>query len=358
MGTRAAAFSAKIKSLKETQHCVSASLVPTPTGSDLATSYRWFSSTLLSILKDVPGLPYHMIKFPEQDQDRLALYPNLDYRQLHECVYDFIYDLPLVTSSTYSCGKALLTLLASLFPFMDRTTIEDYPYNIAELIDLLPVSLCHESVAILCDNILPCILGHNNDTPCNDYIPAVLQTVLQKSPHDTAVHRKLLECIMAHKTEVHIDILHVIAYGPTVAKVAAANLLFYYWPQLNPTPAERKDIGDKFSAEATWIPAICSNPRCAASEPCEATKMCLDHCIPLTQRSDLPPPAFYCSDCADKFALARPKTDLPLFEDVNLPIEVIEIACGNKNCRSSDKISVCICFSPECTIYNSHRPIR
>lgn len=52
-----------------------------------------------------------------------------------------------------------------------------------------------------------------------DYIPAVLQTVLQKSPHDTAVHRKLMEVIMTHKSEVHIDLLHVVAYGPTVAKV-------------------------------------------------------------------------------------------------------------------------------------------
>ena len=35
-----------------------------------------------------------------------------------------------------------------------------------------------------------------------DYIPALLQTVLQKSPHDTAVHRKLMECVMANKSEV------------------------------------------------------------------------------------------------------------------------------------------------------------
>ena len=103
---------------------------------------------------------------------------------------------------------------------------------------------------------------------------------------------------------------------------------------------------------------ICSNTRCAAPEPCEATKMCLDHSIPLTQRSDLPPPAFFCSDCADKFSLGRPRTEQPVFEDINLPILHVDLACGNKNCRSQDKIGVCICFSPECTIYNSHRPIR
>ena len=145
MGTRAAAFSAKIKSLSETQAGVrlsgAASTVAAPSGQDLATSYKWFSSTLLSILKDVPGMPYHMIRNPDLDSERLSLFPNLDYRGLHDCVYEFIPDLQLVTSSTYSCGKALLTLLASLFPFMDRVTIEDFPYNMTELVELLPVSV-------------------------------------------------------------------------------------------------------------------------------------------------------------------------------------------------------------------------
>ena len=51
MGTRAAAFSAKIKSLAAAQGVVTAGTVPAPTGADLAASYRWFSATLLSILK-------------------------------------------------------------------------------------------------------------------------------------------------------------------------------------------------------------------------------------------------------------------------------------------------------------------
>ena len=71
-----------------------------------------------------------------------------------------------VTSSTYACGKSLLTLLAALFPFMDRGTIEDFPYNMTELIELLPVSLCTETVGVLCDHILPFILSDCPDSPC------------------------------------------------------------------------------------------------------------------------------------------------------------------------------------------------
>ena len=175
-------------------------------------------------------------------------------------------------------GKSMLTLLASLFPFMERNTIEDFPYNITELIDVLPMSLCHEAVDVLCDHLLPFILDTTPEegvptTSCSDYVPAMIQTTMQKSPYDTAVHRKLIECLMAHKPDVHFDLLHVIAYGPTVAKVPAANLLFFYWPSLNPNPAERKDIAVKFQAMPTWMPPSCSQAECSAQEPVEASKV-------------------------------------------------------------------------------------
>ena len=81
MGTRAQAFSAKIKSLRELQHkvdksfsCVtlvgqvSSGVVPVPTGTDLSNSYRWFSTCLLTILRDVPSLTYRMIRSILLDQ--------------------------------------------------------------------------------------------------------------------------------------------------------------------------------------------------------------------------------------------------------------------------------------------------
>ena len=42
---------------------VSSGVVPVPTGTDLSNSYRWFSTCLLSILRDVPSLTYRMIRF-------------------------------------------------------------------------------------------------------------------------------------------------------------------------------------------------------------------------------------------------------------------------------------------------------
>ena len=120
---------------------------------------------------------YRQLRRPELDSERLALFPNLDYRDLYDCLYQvpglvtallqsytvhcvqFVPDLQLVTSSQYSAGKALLTLLASLAPFLERNTIEDLPYQLTELVDCLPVSLCHQAVDCLCDHLLPFILG-------------------------------------------------------------------------------------------------------------------------------------------------------------------------------------------------------
>jgi hypothetical protein len=83
MGTRAAAFTSKIKNLQDAQlRLVQNTTVPgpggsgggagsgggrdqtgtAPTGVELATTLKWFSTTLLNVLKDVPGQPFVMMK--------------------------------------------------------------------------------------------------------------------------------------------------------------------------------------------------------------------------------------------------------------------------------------------------------
>lgn len=43
------------------------------------------------------------------------------------------------------------------------------------------------------------------------------------------------------------DMLFVIAHGAASARAAAANLLFFYWPMLNPTGMDRRSIHFKFT---------------------------------------------------------------------------------------------------------------
>ena len=56
--------------------------------------------------------------------------------------------------------------------------------------------------------------------------------------------------------------LCVIAHGTPNARLPAANLLFYYWPSLNPTPLDRRNILGKFNTSPTWAPPLCCSPEC------------------------------------------------------------------------------------------------
>ena len=56
--------------------------------------------------------------------------------------------------------------------------------------------------------------------------------------------------------------LCVIAHGTPNARLPAANLLFYYWPSLNPTPVDRRNILGKFNTSPTWTPPLCCAPDC------------------------------------------------------------------------------------------------
>ena len=61
-----------------------------PNGVELATTLKWFSNTLLNVLKDVPGQPFLMMKSKDNDPERMALYPCLDYKGLYSTLLNFI----------------------------------------------------------------------------------------------------------------------------------------------------------------------------------------------------------------------------------------------------------------------------
>jgi hypothetical protein len=83
MGTRSQAFTAKIRNLQELQYRLLQGSVPLPQGHEIANSLKYFSTTLLSVLRDVPGQPLLMMRSAEFDLDRLALFPSLDYKGLY-----------------------------------------------------------------------------------------------------------------------------------------------------------------------------------------------------------------------------------------------------------------------------------
>lgn len=51
---------------------------------------------IVALLKDVPEEPFDLIKSQEKDAERMALYPNLDYKQLYNALTQLIDVVPMI----------------------------------------------------------------------------------------------------------------------------------------------------------------------------------------------------------------------------------------------------------------------
>ena len=210
--------------------------------------------------------------------------------------------------------------------------------------------MVEEVVDVLCWNLLPfaisnvnhpsdnCVLNDEIDLKRDSYASnstaAILMMVFQFAKDNSSIHRKITECFMALKEDVTKDLLCVAAHGTPQARGPAANLLFYYWPSLNPTHYDRKNILSKFNNSPTWKPPQCSNPNCNGNGNSDAMKICLDHTVSLNHHPDVPPPSFYCNDCYN--GLIRKSNSAKaheMYEDIIHPIVEVDTTCENKNCR-------------------------
>ena len=166
-------------------------------------------------------------------------------------------------------------------------------------------------------------------------------------------HTQLLECLMRLKYNVAKDLLCVIAYGTAKARCSAVELLFLYWPHLNPSALDRKALSEK---HVSWTPLNCQYENCQNNLSNEAVKMCIDHTIVIGS-TERPTPLLICIECTD--LLYRGKSRDTLL-NILLPMEEISYNCENKTCKSplSQKTAVATCFAIECTNYNCNKPIR
>lgn len=168
-----------------------------------------------------------------------------------------------------------------------------------------------------------------------------------------AHHTQLLECLMRLKLNVAKDLLCVIAYGTAKARCAAVELLFLYWPHLNPSALDRKALLEK---HVSWTPLLCQYENCQNNLSNEAVKMCIDHTIVIGS-AERPPPLLICIECTDQIYRGKSRDTLL---NILLPMEEISYNCENKSCKTplSQKIAIATCFSIECTNYNCNKPVR
>ena len=354
MGTRNAAFTAKIKSLHDIQLRLMQSAIPLPTGNEIANNLKYFNTTLLGVLKDVPGHPIVMMRNRDNDVERMALFPNLDYKGLYSTLIQLLDLFPLIQSNHYDFGRSFLNVVCGLVPFLERELVDTLPYIVASSLTVFPVSLHEEVIDVLCWNLLPFTV--QTDKPTDNFVlpddgeirrenyasnsaSAILMMVFQFVKDNSAVHRKITECLMSLKEDLAKDILCVIAHGTPNARIPAANLLFYFWPGLNPTHYDRRTVLGKFNNGDTWNPPNCCTQGCEN----KAVKMCLEHSVSLSRNPEYPPISFFCGDCY--MSLDKDRNLMELYRDINHPIKLVDITCENKNCRANEKMAVSTCFS-------------
>lgn len=351
MATRAATFTAKIRTLNDYHYRVRHGILPLPSGMDIANTLKYFSQTLLSVLKDVPSIPLEMMRNKDQDHMRMSLFPSLDYKAFYQAIVQLVDIIPLIQSGVQVLGHGILHTMICAVPFLEHEMIDTLPYLVASTMAIFPEILHKEIIDTICNYLLPfSITNTDARNYANLSTAAIIMTIFQYSKTPSH-HCQLLECLMSLKADITKDLLCVIAHGTSEARAAAANLLFHYWPSLNPLPYERKGIQPIFNG---WPPRTCQRENCLSAVNNEAIKMCLDPLIAIGT-GDHPPPLYICQDCADQI---RRENEDAHFHDALLPIEQVSLICDNKNCRSMDKTALFTCFSTECASYNGNRPTR
>ncbi|XP_068237998.1 protein unc-79 homolog isoform X5 [Palaemon carinicauda] len=393
MGTRAAAFTAKIRNLNDYHLRLLHGVLPAPSGLDIANTLKYFSQTLLGVLREIQERPMDMLHQRSQDATRSALFPNLDYNGLHQSIVSLVDIMSLIQYGTLALGQSVLNTLACLIVFLERNVIDTLPYLVASMMTSIPESLHQQLITTLCYHIFPVTVGAipsegEEENYAAASVPAVLMMIFQYTDNSSH-HCQLLESLMALKSDIVKDLLCVIAYGTPSSRLPAANLLFYYWPSLNPTLFDRRGIHIKFSdissvlkamfnksAQAAksdsisqtansdsgeskspkgWKPLMCQIEECDGDGTSEAVKVCFDHAVCLGACPDNPPPLYLCLDCAED--IRRQHSTIEFF-DILMPMTQVSATCENKNCRSSEKNAIATCYSMECASYNSNRPIR
>nr|XP_032522433.1 protein unc-79 homolog isoform X1 [Danaus plexippus plexippus] len=348
---------AKIRSLYDCQLRLMHNIQPLPSGMDIANTVKYFSQTLLSVLKDVPRSPLEMMRDADNDSERMSLYPNLDYKGLFNAISQLVDSAPHLQYGIQAFGEAVLQCLGCLLPFLEYDMIDNLPYLVAYCVAVFPPDLHQEILNLLCYYILPFTItrrysGLEEESEASQSVGAIIMMVFQHS-NNPAHHCQLLECLMSMKQLVVKDLLCVIAYGTFGARVSAAKLLFYYWPPFDAQLFDRKGLLCKFSNDL--VPFLCQRDMCPNAGCAEAAKVCYDHCISVTFASDTPPPLYLCIECANEIHREHPNQR---FFDILHPQQQVSMVCENKNCRSTDKAAYSICFSNECASYNGNHPIR
>ncbi|UMM25245.1 hypothetical protein L5515_005145 [Caenorhabditis briggsae] len=342
--TRAATFSAKIRTLSEFQIRLSTNQQP-PSNAEIITTLRYFQQTLIGFLKDFPATQTNYCEKFSSDAARWNLYPNLNYSALYYAIVNLLDVFPLITIQPQAIGEAILDTIKALMIFLERDSLEQLPLLLASQLGVFPRELDKQIVHLLSDCVFPFAI--NEETYVKLSVPGVLMLVLQQT-HDPSLHTWIVEAAMNSSQGVYQDLLQVIAKGTCESRVAAANLLFHYWPFPNPQILHRKTIQYRVHA---WRTIQCQSAGCSDKSP--SVKRCYDPVI-CADVADTSPPIFLCRKCAEQVTGERKVVT----QHIAQPMPASNATCQRVECQSQSRLAVTICCSHECTRGHNHVPMR
>ncbi|CAI5446505.1 unnamed protein product [Caenorhabditis angaria] len=296
-------------------------------------------------LKDFPSNQTLYCEKFSSDAARWNLYPNLNYSALYYAIVNLLDVFPLITTQPQAIGEAILDTIKALMIFLERDSLEQLPLLLASQLGVFPRELDKQIVHLLADCVFPFAI--TNETFVKSSVPGVIMLVLQQT-HDPSLHTWIIEAAMNCSPKVYQDLLQVNAKGTCESRVAAANLLFHYWPFPNPQILHRKTIQYRVHA---WRPVICQSTGCTDKAP--SVKRCYDPVV-CADVADTSPPIFLCKKCAEQVTGER-KVVTQHFAQ---PMPASNATCQRQDCQSQSRLAVTICVSHECTRTHNHVPLR
>ncbi|CAI9594751.1 unnamed protein product, partial [Staurois parvus] len=153
----------KIRYLHEYHHRVIHNTYPVPTGTDIANTLKYFSQTLLSVLRDSPS------ERGQQSRDaQLSEYPSLDYQGLYVTLVTLLDLVPLLQHGQHDLGQSIFYTTACLLPFLSDDILSTLPYTMISTLATFPPFLHKDITEYLSTSFLPmaiCSRGREGNVP-------------------------------------------------------------------------------------------------------------------------------------------------------------------------------------------------
>ncbi|TGZ74785.1 hypothetical protein CRM22_000752 [Opisthorchis felineus] len=353
---RTQTFSSKLKLLQESCSKLSGITGNIPSSSDVISYLKYFQSALHGFAKEIQELQISRFENRLNDHEwRLQFLPQLAYGDLYLCILNLSENAQKLGNQSAVCDHLMRTL-HNLMIFLDYDCLEGVPLALSWMLTYFPAAAQSSVIELMCAVVIPLVYNCKDDQESYaiDSIPSILTLVFQHV-EKIEYHVWVVESFLSKKKELHKDLLLIIAYGPTEARLPAVCLLFHYWPEIYPPGFHaNQTLRPLHYVWEPWKPLTCDRTDCPnKAGKAFAMKMTVNPRI-AAQHGGKPPPLYVCLDCAD----ALNRRDFDQLVDILLPSKQISLICESKTCRSKNNQAAVTCYSTDCTFLTGNRAIR